>query len=404
MAPALLTAVVVTLWIGVANKSIQLSRAPDDYPLRALTACIACIAAMFTLGLPSVSGVLDRFATGLHSLTINLGIMTAVYFLLAFFTYTVRGPAAQRRVRLEALLLLAALAVVTTTWSIAPLAVQTAPASTAVGDDPHATVFVLAVLGYLGYVHSQTLWWCVGFIRVTRVARLRHGLIMICLAVVTYLAAELTKSALAIAQLVDALPQPTVETINSTYVALIGVGTLIFVVGVSYSAFAGMLAAAAIWRAHRRQYRELQPLWSALHEAFPDLALSRLETRPWYKLFGQHGTHRRFYRRMIEIRDGLVQLAPYYDRAAMANMEAELRRAGRSDADIADITRMTMITAALRAKATDAPVAAAEPMVIDGGHDLDSDARSLVRIARRMRDHRPSGGSTPDSSSISAAP
>lgn len=404
MAPALLAAVVVTLWIGVANKSIQLSRAPDDHPLRALTACIACVAAMFTLALPSVSGLLDRVAPGLHSLTINLGIMTAVYFLLAFFTYTVRGPEAQRRVRAEVLLLLAALAVVTATWSTAPLAVQTSPASTTVGDQPHAAVFVLVVLGYLGYVHSQTLWWCVGFTRATRVARLRRGLVMICLAVGTFLAAELTKSALAVAQLVDALPQSAVDTINSTYVALVGIGTLTFVVGVSYSAFTGMLAAASIWRAHRRQYRDLQPLWSALHEAFPDLALSRLETRPWYRLFGQHGTHRRFYRQVIEIRDGLVQLAPYYDRAATADTEAELRRTGMSEADIADATRAMMITAALRAKDTGTPVAAAEPLVIDGGRDLDSDARSLVGIARQMRSHRPSDGSTPDSSSISAAP
>ncbi|WP_019870688.1 MAB_1171c family putative transporter [Salinispora oceanensis] len=404
MAPALLAAVVVTLWIGVVNKSIQLSRAPDDHPLRALTACIACVAAMFTLALPSVSGLLDQVATGLHSLTINLGTMTAAYLLLAFFTYTVRGPAAQRRVRSEALILLAALAMVTATWSTAPLAVQTSPASTAVADDPHAAAFVLAVLGYLGYVHSQTLCWCVGFARVTRVTRLRRGLVMICLAVGMFLAAELTKSALAVAQLVDALPPPAVGAIHGTYVTLVGVGTLTFVVGVSYSAFTGMLAAASIWRVHRRQYRELQPLWSALHEAFPDLALSRLEARPWYKLFGQYGTHRRFYRRVIEIRDGLVQLAPYYDRTATADIEAELRQAGMPDADIADIARAKMIRAALRARDADPPVAAVEPPVIDGGHDLDSDARSLVRIARQMREHRFSDRSTPDSSSISAAP
>ncbi|WP_025620219.1 MAB_1171c family putative transporter [Salinispora cortesiana] len=404
MAPALLAAVVVTLWVGVANKSIQLSRAPDDHPLRALTACVACITVMFTLALPPVSDVLDRVATGLHSLTINLGTMTAAYFLLAFFTYTVRGPEAQRRVRSEALLLLAALAVATATWSTAPLAVQASPASTAVAEDPHAAVFVLAVLGYMGYAHSQTLWWCVGFIRATRVPRLRRGQFMICLAVGTFLAAELTKASLAVAQLGDALPQPAVDAINSTYVALVGIGALTFVVGISYSAFTGMLSAASIWRTHRRQYRELQPLWSALHEASPNLALSRLEARPWHKLSEQHSTHRRFYRRVIEIRDGLVQLAPYYDRTATADLEAELRRAGRSDADIADITRAKMITAALRAKDTDAPVVATEPMVIDGDHDLDSDARSLVRIARQMREHQPGGGSTPDSSSISAAP
>lgn len=404
VAPVLMAAVVVTLWVAVMNKSIQLSRAPDDYPLRAVTACIACVAGMFTLALPPVSGLLDRVAAGLHSLTINLGTMTAAYFLLVFFTYTMRGRAARRRVRAEALLLLVAMAVVTTTWSTAPLAIQTSPASTAVADHPHATVFVLAVLGYMGYAHSQTLWWCAGFIRATRDARLRRGLVLICVALGTFLAAELTKSALAVAQLVDVLPPQAVHPINSTYVAMVGLGTLTFVVGVSYSAFTGMLAAAAVWRAHRRQYRELRPLWLALHEAFPDLALSRRGARPWYELFGLHGTHRRFYRRVIEIRDGLVRLAPYYDHATTADIEAELRRAGVPDTDIADITRMTLIMAALRAKGTDMPMPAAEPMGIDGGHDLDSDARSLVRIARQMSEHRSSDGSTPDSRSISAAP
>jgi len=374
-----LTVITAALWAGVTNRVVQLSRVPEDLPSRAMLACLGCVAVMFSLSLPPVRAALDGVSPGLRVLTVNLGTMTAAYFLLAFFTYSVRGPAGRRAVRLQALPLLGAAAVAATAWYLAPGHVRIAPADPANGADRHATVFLLAVLGYMAHAHLLTLRWSVAYARIARLARLRRGLVVICLALAALLCADLTKATLAVAQAFGVVGPPAVGLLQPTYLAFVGVGTLAFVVGVSYPAVAGMAAAVAIWRAHRRYHRELWPLWDAMHREFPQLALSRL---PHRQGFGWRGTHRRFYRRVIEIRDGLVQLSPYYDRAAAERAAEAARRAGRSGSDVDDVVRATLIADALWTKRGGAPVVEAEAIALPGGSDLESDARSLVRVAR----------------------
>lgn len=58
----------------------------------------------------------------------------------------------------------------------------------------------------------------------------------------------------------------------------------------------------------------LTPLWTALHTAFPENALHPAPSggwRDWPAWRGPLGAHRRYYRRVVECRDGLVRLSPY---------------------------------------------------------------------------------------------
>lgn len=63
------------------------------------------------------------------------------------------------------------------------------------------------------------------------------------------------------------------------------------------------------WRAYRR-HRALEPLWSALHAQFPEIALA-----PHVRWHGFLPWHAEFalYRRIIEIRDGQLALRPYLE-------------------------------------------------------------------------------------------
>jgi len=410
MGTVILSAVAIALWIGAANKGIQLWRAPEDLPLRAVTACIGCAAVMFSLGLPPVRAVLDQAGVGLRILAVNLGTMIVAYLLLAFFRYSVHGPSARRGVRLQAVPLAGAMIVAVGSWYLAPADVRSAPADPANGTDIHATVFVLAVLGYMAYAHVQTLRWSTAYARAATLARLRRGLAIICVAISALLSADLTKAALAVAQLLATISESAVQVLNSAYLVFVGFGTFSFVVGISYPAVAGMVAAVPVWRTHRRYYRELRPLWAAMYQEFPDLALARRPSTRWRDLFGIRGTHRRFYRRVIEIRDGLVQLAPYYDPAAARQVATEDRSSGHAEMAIEDTVQASLIANALRSKATGAPITDADPVPISGGHDLDSDAQWLVRIAGRITPFlsTPSTDASmnrpPGSGSIAAAP
>ena len=311
MTPLLLTTIAAALWIGVLNKVVQVLRAPEDLPLRALAACVVSATLTFTVNLPPLGPLLDRAGDGVRSLAINLGTMAAAYFLLAFFTYSLRGPAARPTVRWQALPLAAAAAIALTAWALAPTEVRADPADTANGEHLHATVFVVAVLGYMAWAHSQSLRWSIAYVRSAGTPRLRRGLIVVSVAVAAFLVADATKSLLAVAQAVSVPPAGVTRGANVVYLTGVSVGALAFVVGVSYAAVAGMLIALPIWHGHRRRYRHLGPLWRALHDEFPELKLGRAPERSWRARLGWGSTHYRFYRRVVEIRDGLVQLSPY---------------------------------------------------------------------------------------------
>jgi len=381
MAPVVLAGLVVALWIGVLNKVVQLWRAPEDLPLRALAACVVSATLTFTVNLPPLKPLLDQAGGGVRSLVINFGTMAAAYFLLVFFTYSVRGPAARRTVRLQAVPLAAAILIAFAAWALAPAAVRADPADTVNGASPHATVFVVAVLGYMAYAHSQSLRWSIAYVRAAGTARLRRSLLVISVAVGAFLVADATKSLLAVLQVATDLPDGPVDVLTIVYLTGVSVGTLAFVVGVSYAAVTGMLISVPVWRAHRRYYRQLKPLWAAMDQAFPHLVLGRVPATSWLARLGVGSTHYRFYRRVVEIRDGLVQLAPYYDTSATEHTaeREEVRWAG-------------VIRAALRAKQAEnpmieSPVVEADPVFIPGGDDLESDARLLAGIARELAPH-----------------
>ena len=382
MAPVVLAGLVVALWIGVLNKIVQLWRAPEDLPLRALAACVVSATLTFTVNLPPLRPLLDQAGGGVRSLVINFGTMAAAYFLLAFFTYSVRGAAARHTVRLQAVPLAVGILIALAAWALAPAAVRAAPTDTANGAYPHATVFVVAVLGSMAYAHSQSLRWSIAYARAAGTVRLRRGLLIISVAVSAFLIADATKSLLALLQAATRLSDGPVGVFTIVYLTGVSVGTLAFVIGVSYAAVTGMLISVPLWRAHRRYYRQLTPLWTAMNQAFPHLVLGRVPATSWRARLGLGSTHYRFYRRVVEIRDGLVQLAPYYDTSSTEHITGHT-------AERAEVRWAGVIRSALQAKEAESPVAEspaveADPVFIPGGDDLESDARLLAGIAREL--------------------
>src|SRR5207248_6312107 len=95
-------------------------------------------------------------------------------------------------------------------------------------------------------------------------------------------------------------------TVNAAVTALIFLGGTVFFVGVLYPAVVNRWVSLGRWHRHWRAYRALHPLWSALHEAFPSDVLDRGPRTWWRDRLSVRHMHRRYWRRVIEIRDGLV--------------------------------------------------------------------------------------------------
>jgi hypothetical protein len=92
--------------------------------------------------------------------------------------------------------------------------------------------------------------------------------------------------------------------------------------------------------------------------------------------------HRRYYRRVIECRDGLVRISPYLARY-------------RIDPGADASTLASRLKDALRAHAEGEPVPPqAMPVAIPQGDGLDADVHELVALARALRGVRRDRGSS----------
>ncbi|WP_199443147.1 MAB_1171c family putative transporter [Umezawaea beigongshangensis] len=140
------------------------------------------------------------------------------------------------------------------------------------------------------------------------------------------------------------------------------------------------------WSQRYRLYRQLRPLWHALYRADPAIALDPPAVAD---LLALRDLRLRLYRRVIEIRDGLLALQPYRDAGVADAARARAAGAGLRGQRLEAEVEAATVAAALRARALGTPPA--EPEIrVAGGDDLDSDTAFLGRVARAYRAH--SGG------------
>ncbi|MEV7028322.1 MAB_1171c family putative transporter, partial [Kitasatospora sp. NPDC093558] len=210
-------------------------------------------------------------------------------------------------------------------------------------------------------------------------------------------ACGLAWSALSAVPLWETLTTGRQEIEEDAASAPVALGTLLFGIGgMTLAVWAAFLTRTAqrvrAWRDHRR----LQPLWSALHSAVPEISLTAEAG-----VLGLGGVLRNpefaLYRRVIEIRDGQLTLRAHAD-PRVAGWAAE---ASAGDAAV--------VEAAVLAAALESAAAGHRPAVDGAGYspgelapDLAAEtawlvtvsrafARSAVvaQVRRRVREHEP---------------
>ncbi|MGV4985741.1 DUF6545 domain-containing protein [Streptomyces sp. NRAIS4] len=126
------------------------------------------------------------------------------------------------------------------------------------------------------------------------------------------------------------------------------------------------------------------PLWQVLNEAYPEHALYRMPTTPWRDHLLPLGVHRRYYRRVIECRDGLVRVSPHL--APLAGPVED--QPGWAD-NLAD-----QLCAALDGERSQAAPAQAVPVAMPATHSLEGDVRQLAQLSDAVRRRRVLAGAT----------
>lgn len=138
-----------------------------------------------------------------------------------------------------------------------------------------------------------------------------------------------------------------------------------------------------VWAYH--SLRQLYPLWRDLHTASPEIAL----TRPRDALTDALPTGAvpaRLYRRVIEIRDGLLALRGYAPAEVYTAAATRARAAGLGDVEAQAAGWACWIGTARRAKlAGSQPAEAGQAPPVMGESDLRGEVRWLSHVARAYR-------------------
>ncbi|MEI5101845.1 MAB_1171c family putative transporter [Streptomyces sp. PmtG] len=352
----------VVLPCAAVWKLYQLSRTPESRPLRWLTLCLSCAAA--SMAMPGSTPTLDAaFGTGTAKLLLNVLTLGMTCCLMVFYLYAVgEGPATRRRARREATVLLVVCGALTADAVTAPDdAVLRSTFESADMTVPQVGAFY----GTVGLYMLYTL--VVSGCRTRRYAHLSHGSAAVGLWTATAGLVGMVVSTGCrtgfVAHRAAGGGVPHWLTVATGTLLLFS--TPVFVLGVTWPGARSRAAAWRLWLRHRRAYRELEPLWRLLSAAFPGTVLPETARRGG-------PVHRRYARRVVECRDGLVRIGPH-----LGGGNVEPPSAGEL------AVRLRRAAAAVRGgRAESRPVA---PLAVPWLGDRGAEVEELVALSRALR-------------------
>ncbi|MFD9962265.1 MAB_1171c family putative transporter [Amycolatopsis sp. NPDC058986] len=171
-----------------------------------------------------------------------------------------------------------------------------------------------------------------------------------------------------------------VNASEDVYSAILAAGCVGFAVaGATLSVWGPSLSAPLRWLRAYHAYRRIEPLWAALRDAVPGIALDSGRGLPG-------GVEFALYRRVIEIRDGHLALRPYFDPGIPALAEARARREGLPERLIAATVEAAALAAALLANEADRRYQTEDtPARQSPEADVAAEAAWLVQVTHAWR-------------------
>ncbi len=300
-------------------------------------------------------------------LLVNLGLNVSRFALMLFFLFSTGGS--RTRARTEGFVLIAICAGMTAAVLVLPPALRATayPLSGGLPHDmslPGLAPFYLLGGGYAAYVSALTARWALRYASESN-PRGRLGLRVAAIGLAGTALVAVVRSIVTIIRWTGhpGAGDWPVELVNQ----LVSPAKYLFILGVCYVGLAARYTTLRLWIRRRQVLRALEPLWQQLHAIFPDDELD--PPRSSFPLQLGH----RYWRRVIEVRDGLVQLGPHlidagYDPARPAHEQ------------------ITAIKAAMQRQADGlAPHSHSTVMVgAPATADVDDDVDQLVQLSRAL--------------------
>jgi hypothetical protein len=235
------------------------------------------------------------------------------------------------------------------------------------------------VVGYELVFLSYAAWGLIGILQlmhlVARDARdqfMRAGMRVLATGAAFGLGWSLWKFSVTLFKAITRNPAPLEGEVSSL---LSVIAILLMAVGTTMSLWGPRVAHPPKWLRMRRVYRQIEPLWSAVHAAVPEVEF-------------QHpgaGMEFRLYHRIVEIRDSNLALRQYFHPRVVEWVTTEARDSGVTDEiALAVLVEAANLSAALEAHRAGHPFHAtlSMDMTSDGlDPDIDVEARWMVRVS-----------------------
>ncbi|MFC7533393.1 MAB_1171c family putative transporter [Actinoplanes sp. GCM10030250] len=374
------------LAVGAALWVIVLARLPGlrrDHRQRVLWASFLACALAVSLAAPAIRAGRDV------PVAAHLCGVTAAFLLLRFIslvTGTGRGRAQ--------LALLGAVLIAMTV--LAARGIATTPPRLTAGITPAQMAYWTVFEGYLAVVVALCARACLALGRSAPRGMLRVGLVTMG-AGLSLISAYAGSTVILVDLRGSGLPldfgqwQPWTVAVRRT-------GVVLYLAG-------GSVPAAARLRTVLGAYRTLlvlRPLWSAMRRAFPQMVLWR-PARSAVEARGVAGVRLRLYRRVIEIRDGMLALRDFLPADAAQPHNAALEDAALVDAALDDaaledaapedaaVAEARAIVLALRRRAAGEPPADPPGRWAPVGPDMADEIAWLSRVSAAFRDEQRRG-------------
>jgi hypothetical protein len=201
-------------------------------------------------------------------------------------------------------------------------------------------IYVVVQISYLADI-AVVAW---RFSRVAQRTWMRSGLRIAAVGGVVGVAEALSEGLFVIASLAGAHP----ENVDAVNAILVMTASLFLLAGWATPALEPRLGAVRNGLRRYNLHRKLYPLWRALFDAMPAIALEPPASR-WAAVWSPRDVRLRALRRVIEIRDGCLNLAPYVDHRVAEAAHRTAEESGLSGMERDAVVEAVRISTALAA-------------------------------------------------------
>jgi len=385
-------AIAALAWVVVAYKAGTLRRRFADPAGRYHWLTLLCLALALTVLLPQTYLTIDRWSRVPNLARLlgdGSGLVASWSAQALLFHLTFPLGAATRRTRILGLVLLLVLLLMAVCFSLAWLPDEALDFTGRYARTPFIfeyRVVFLAFLG-LGMVNAARLFW--RYATLARRAVLRLSLRLAAASSALGLAYVMNEG-LRVASVrfghADPLPHPAAVSaiLLVTFIVVGLASTTVAVWGTRLR-----LEACSTWLGQYRSLQRLYPLWQTLYRFDAAIALDPPASR-LSDLLNWRRVDFRLYRRVVEIRDGVLLLRPHMDPGAAAYARELAGTAGLPETEIQAVLEAAELAVAMRAPcARGTAVVDALPGIPSfASADLPSEIASLERLARCFR-HSP---------------